>query len=127
MSLETELSRLNDNLEKLIPVLAGRSTTPAPVAETPATEKKPKAPKVEASKEVKPTETITPEVVPAKRDADADRKEAEPILSILLNAQKKPAILETNAKYGVKFAREIYGTDKFPAYLKDIKQLSEAA
>jgi hypothetical protein len=124
MSLESELSRLNDNLEKLLPVLVGRSGTT--VADTPVP-KKEKAPKADKPAEDKPTPTITPEVVPQKRDADNDRKEAEPILQELLNAQKKASILEVNTKFGVKFAREVYGTDKFPEYLAEIKKLNAAA
>ncbi len=122
MSLESELSRLNDNLEKLLPILSGRAGTPLTDTPAPKKEKAPKEPKAEV-----PTPTITPEVVPQKRDADNDRKEAEPILQELLNAQKKPKILETNAKFGVKFAREVYGTEKFPEYLAEIKKLNVAA
>lgn len=117
MSLESELQSLNANLSKLIEILA---------AGTP--EKKPKArsggaggaggagssaPDSEAEKPKEPT-------------AEDHQKMAEPVIQELLNKGKKAQILELNKKFGVEKGRQLYGTDKFAAYLEEAKKLNAA-
>ena len=119
MSLESELAGLTAAINNLAARLAGGLPTTAVTATTAVTTVEPTPePKKEKAKKDKPAETPS-----APPSADEHEKLAEPVVQALLDAGKKAAILDLNAKYGVKKGRELFGTEKFDAYLADLKKL----
>lgn len=111
MSLESELARLNSNIEKLIPLL---SSAPATTEEAPKKTRGKAAPAAPAESTPPPAPEVTEESVLT-------------LVTELLNAGKKDDIKKLNAKHGCERWRTIFGTDKFAAYWTELQTLKPAA